>query len=273
MPVHSRLVARFGPGAIGAADTAGAGGAAPSLRADVSAETPLELRGPFPPVCRGLPPRYLLRNVTAGILDGDDYTIDVCVASGARVAIEPTSAAKAFRTTSDPAMMRTRIEVMPGAELHYDAGLLIPHAGAALRQVTEIVLHETARLSWSEALSFGRISSGERFRFARIENELRILDAAGHVRFERRSDLVPERDRDALESAVGRFSAVGSIVLVGDGLEGFTSPERSDAYAGTSPLPDALGAIVQVLGAWPEQVEAVLGATRAHAFVRPVSER
>ena len=194
MPVRSRLVARFAPSLDGAPG---------AVRADVAATTPLELRGPFPASIPGTPPRYLLRNVTAGILDGDDYVIEVCAAPGTRVAVEPTSAAKVFRSRGGGATLRTRVEVMPGAELRYDSGLLIPHAGAILRQQTEIVLHESARASWSESLSFGRLSHDERFQFTRIESELRVVDPEGRVRFERRSDLVPQRDRAALESAVG----------------------------------------------------------------------
>ena len=159
MPVRSRLVARFAPSLEGAPG---------AVRADVAATTPLELRGPFPASIPGTPPRYLLRNVTAGILDGDDYAIEVCAAPGTRVVVEPTSAAKVFRSRGGGATLRTRIEVMPGAELRYDSGLLIPHAGAILRQQTEIVLHESARASWSESLSFGRLSHDERFRFTRI---------------------------------------------------------------------------------------------------------
>ena len=244
MPVRSRLVARFAPSPDGAPC---------AVRADVAATTPLELRGPFPASIPGTPPRYLLRNVTVGILDGDDYAIEVCAAPGTRVAVEPTSAAKVFRSRGGGATLRTRIEVMPGAELRYDSGLLIPHAGAVLRQQTEIVLHESARASWSESLSFGRLSHDERFQFTRIESELRVVDPAGRVRYERCSDLVPQRDRAALESAVGRFGAVGSMVLLG-GPPG-EEPELPDlsalpgVYAGATTRHDRPCE-------WPEQIEA-----------------
>ena len=258
MPIRSRLVARFAPSLDGAPC---------AVRADVAATIPLELRGPFPAWIPGTPPRYLLRNVTAGILDGDDYAIEVCAAPGTRVAVEPTSAAKVFRSRGGGATLRTRIEVMPGAELRYDSGLLIPHAGAILRQHTEIVLHESARASWSESLSFGRLSHDERFQFTRIESELRVVDPVGRVRFERRSDLVPPRDRAALEAAVGRFGAVGSMVLLG-GQPG-EEPELPDfselpgVYAAATTLPDDLGTIVQALAEWPEQIEAVFSLARA----------
>ena len=163
--------------------------------------------------------------------------------------------------------MRTRIEVMPGAELRYDSGLLIPHAGTILRQHTEIVLHESARASWSESLSFGRLSHDERFQFTRIESELRVVDPEGRVRYERRSDLVPQRDRAALESAAGRFGAVGSMVLLGrQPGEEPDLPELSSlpgVYAGATALPDDLGTIVQALAEWPEQIEAVFSLARA----------
>ena len=177
------------------------------------------------------------------------------------------------RSRGGGATLRTRIEVMPGAELRYDSGLLIPHAGAVLRQHTEIVLHESARASWSESLSFGRLSHDERFQFTRIENELRVVDPAGRVRYERRSDLVPQRDRAALESAVGRFGAVGSMILLG--RQPGEEPEPLDpsalpgVYAGTTTLPDGPGTIVHALAGWPQQIEAVFSLARA-AWCAPV---
>ena len=87
------------------------------------------------------------------------------------------------------------------------------------------------------------------------------------MRFERRSDLVPQRDRAALESAVGRFGAVGSMVLLG--RQPGEEPELPDfselpgAYAAATTLPDDLGTIVQALAEWPEQIEAVFSLARA----------
>ena len=258
MPVRSRLVARFAPSLEGAPG---------AVRADVAATTPLELRGPFPASSPGTPPRYLLRNVTAGILDGDDYAIEVCAAPGTRVAVEPTSAAKVFRSRGGGATLRTRIEVMPGAELRYDSGLLIPHAGAILRQHTEIVLHESARQAGASrcrsAASHTTTGSSSRGSRASCESSIPL----GRVRYERRSDLVPQRDRAALESAVGRFGAVGSMVLLG--RQPGEEPELPDlsalpgVYAAATTLPDDLGTIVQALAEWPEQIEAVFSLARA----------
>ena len=251
MPVRSRLVARFAPSLAGARC---------AVRGDVAATTPLELRGPFPASSPGTPPRYLLRNVTAGILDGDDYAIEVCAAPGTRVAVEPTSAAKVFRSRGGGATLRTRIEVMPGAEIRYDSGLLIPACGSdpppANRDRAARI--GAGKLGASRCRSAASRTTSDSSS-PRIEHELRVVDPAGRVRFERRSDLVPQRDRAALESAVGRFGAVGSMVLLG-GQPG-EEPELPDlsalpgVYAGATRLPDDLGTIIHVLAEWPEQIE------------------
>ena len=129
------------------------------------------------------------------------------------------------------------------------------------------MLHESARASWSASLSFGRLSHDELFRFTRIKSELRVVDPEGRVRYERRSDLVPERDRAALEAAVGRFGAVGSMVLLG--RQPGEEPKLPDlsalpgVYAAATTLPDGLGAIVQALAERPEQIEAAFSLARA----------
>ena len=242
MPVRASLTACFRPSGRGVA-------------AHVSAEGPLELRGPFD----GTPPRYLLRNVTAGMLDGDCYEVRLTVEPGAHACVEPTSSAKAFVSRGCGASLYTRLEVHSGAILDFAAGLTIPHAGAALRQTTDIVLHEGARVAFSESLSFGRLAQGERFAFERLVSEVRVLSPDGRVRFERRSDLVPARDRAALEAAVGGYGAVGSLLVLGGGIEPLeAAADSAGTYAGASTLPNGLGRILQALGEWPEQVNDLL---------------
>jgi urease accessory protein UreH len=255
VPVRASLTARFLPSARG-------------VTAHICTEGPLELRGPFD----GALPRYLLRNVTAGMLDGDCYEVRLTVEPRVRVRLEPTSAAKAFVSRGCGASLYTRLEVLPGAVLDFAAGLTIPHAGAVLHQSTDIVLHEGARVAFSESLSFGRLAQGERFAFQRVESSLRVLSIDGCVRFERRSDLVPARDRTALEAAVGAHGAVGSLLLLGGGAEApLDISSAPGVYAGASSLPDDIGWIVHALGEWPEQMSQPFDAARAQWFAETAS--
>lgn len=226
-----------------------------SLRASSTAA--LEMRGPFP----GTLPRYFLRNVTAGMLDGDQYALGIHLDEGARVAVAPTSAAKVFVSRGAGALLATTIEAERCAILDYDAGLTIPHAGAVARQVTTIVLHEGARVAYADTFAFGRIAHGERFAFERFESSLRVTMPAGLVRYSRRNVLVPGEQRDLLAAAVGTAGVLGSLLLLGHG-DRPVLPEVEGAYAGASALPHGIGWQVQVLAARPEQSERVLSEAR-----------
>lgn len=223
------------------------------LRAEVSSTGALELRGPFP----GDPPRYFLRNVTAGVFGCDDYEVAITVEAGARVSIAPTSAAKVFNADGGRSTVTTRLEIGPDALLDFDAGVTIPHAAASLTQSTEVILHPTAAASWSEVLSFGRIDHGERFAFDQILSTFRLLDPTGAALYERTSDLVPASSREALTGAVATFGAVGTLLALGEHplRHRILAPPPTDAtYLGSSELPHGVGIGVHALDDWPESV-------------------
>lgn len=243
------------------------------LTSRVSCTPGLELRGPFPgPSSSGVSfaswPSYFLRNVTAGMLDGDCYEIDVRVGRGVAVRVSPTSATRVFVAREHGATMRVRIEVEPGGLLDYDAGLTIPHVGAIGEQITEIVVHPGARLAYSDSLSFGRIASGERFAFTRLTSDLRVHTPEGRVLLSRRSVLEPPTHRVLLEAACGGANALGSLLLIGSG-EGATPEQTLDTHAGVSQLPHDLGAQAQVLAARAEQIPPILAPLRLKWLALP----
>ncbi len=225
----------------------------------------LELRGPFP----GMLPRYFLRNVTAGMLDGDEYEVELHASEGVRVAVAPTSAAKVFVARERGTTLTTRLEVERDAILDYDAGLTIPHAGAVARLSTEIALHDGARVACADTFAFGRLAHGERFAFERFESDLRVSTPAGATRFTRRSVLVPALQRRQIEAGVGGAGALGTLLLLGEGDRPLLA-ETPDAYAGASALPHGVGWQVQVLARRAEQAQLVLAQAR-EAWLAPSS--
>lgn len=237
------------------------------VAAQVSSTSGLELRGPFAPADASDPPRYFLRNVTAGMLDGDDYSVSIHVEAGVRVAIQPTAASRVFVAHGDGrgARLRTHIEVEPGAVLDFDAGLTIPHAGAVGEQLTEVTLHPGATLALSEVLAFGRLAKGERFAFRTFTSEFRVRTPEGRTLLHRRSVIDPERDRETLEMAVGGAGCLASVTLLGRGAAP-EPPVATGAYAGISALPphegEPLGYTGLALAARVEQAVAALTSAR-----------
>jgi urease accessory protein len=227
---------------------------APGVIARTTHSAALELRGPF----EGAPlPRFFLRNVTAGILDGDAYRIDLRVRTGARLAVAPTSATKVFTARGRGARSALRIEVEPGALLDYDAGVTILQRDCDLEQSTELLLHAGSALAYREVIALGRLAAGERLAFARYAAALSLGVPGEAARYEERCNLRLPEDREAIDAALGGYGVLGTLILVG--FDAWPIPGCApDVYAGMTKLPNDAGVLVRALGERVEPVQQLL---------------
>ncbi len=243
--IRGRLRAEFAPCTRG-------------VTARISATPPLEMRGPFPGEAG---PRYFVRNVTAGILAGDDYDIALCAEPGARVVVEPTAATKAYTMREDGARLRLRLEAHEGSALRYNAGLTILQCGSAVAQETELVRHPGGTLAYMEVVALGRLARGERLAFRRYTASLRVVTPDGRTLYSERCDLQPDIDGAALDMAVGGYGVIGTLVLAGIDARPPGPPDRRSpgVYAGMTELPNGAGTLVRVLARRAEDATRVLG--------------
>ena len=103
--------------------------------------------------------------------------------SQAALQVHPSAAA-------EPALIRQRYRLEQGAALHAHFDPVIPFADARLDQRFDLDVHEHSQLYWSDALMAGRVTRGERWRFAGLAHELR-LRVGGVLQYLERYRLVP----------------------------------------------------------------------------------
>lgn len=219
---------------------------------------PLEMRGPFGGV-EGAPPRYFVRNVTAGVFGGDCYDVRLRAGAGVRVRVEPTAATRTYESRGETARSATYVEACSGSELTYCAGTTILQQGSSLEQSVELVAHHDARLRYAEVLVLGRLASGERLRFRRFASSLRVSDGAGGELFSESFRLEPDGGAEGLEGALGGAGVIGTLVLLGGARAVETELLAGDGvFAGASALPRGEGVIVRALGGRVEAVADVL---------------
>jgi urease accessory protein len=226
----------------------------------VSASSPLELRGPF--FAAADPPLFLLRNVTAGILAGDRYNVSLRSERGARVSVANTSATKVYAMPGGHAESFLSIDLAAGSYLAYTPAPVILQAGADLVQATRILVAEEATLVYSEVVVLGRLASGERCAFGRFASELSVSRAGcegpGYLE---RFTLRPAWD--SIDGVLGGYGVVGTVLVIGPGVQSSYAQETLDAldgcYAGASELPCG-GLIVRVLA---DRSDAALQAVEA----------
>ncbi len=205
-------------------------------------------------------PRFFLRNVTAGILAGDDYDIGLCAEPGARVEVGPTAATQVFTMPGqNGARSRLRLEVHEGAVLRYDAGVAILQRGSALDQSTELVVHPGGALAYQEVVALGRLAHGERLLFRRYAASLSIVTPGGRALYRERCDLRPEIEGVALDMAVGGHGVMATLVLTGVDMRSPGSPSQAPGmYAGVTALPNGAGTLIRVLARRVEDATRVL---------------
>lgn len=141
------------------------------------AEPPLRVGRPLPDghgPDAGL--HLILASSAPGVFGNDAFAQHVVLEAGARVRLTSQSALQVHAAVGGgTARIRNTFEVGEGAELRCEWEPVIPFAGSQLEQRTSIHVAPGGRLIWSDALMAGREGRGERWQFASLRQELRVM--------------------------------------------------------------------------------------------------
>lgn len=202
---------------------------------------PLRVVRPFYP--EGERPAHLyLLNTTAGILEGDQLEISLRLEKETHAVVMTPAATRVHSMPSGEARQRTTLTVGSGAILEYLAEPVLPYAGAAFHQETEIKLEEGAVLFYADLLGPGRLGRGESFAYRLYENQLRMVDREGLLVQERFRLAPAEHPLEEIGVMEG-FSHLGTLYLVCPEekrtplLSAFRSAEAGNLFWGATLLP------------------------------------
>jgi len=120
------------------------------------------LRVRFPNTQDGL--EAVIVNTGGGMTGGDEFTIDIDVAAGARLVAGTAAAEKIYRSTGPDTVMNVRLSVGAGARLAWLPQETILFDRACLKRRIDVDLAEDASLVMAEAVLFGRAAMGEAMR-------------------------------------------------------------------------------------------------------------
>ncbi len=149
-----------------------------------------------------------------GLVDGDRFALEISVGPGARAFVSSQGPTRVFRSARG-ALSETVARVEEGGAL-----VLVPEptacfAGARYTQGTQVSLAPGASLALWEVLSAGR----ERWGFTHCQSTLRVLPF-----LDERWVLDPEHG--PLEARMGRFGAIGTLLLAGPLFSGMVEQIR-----------------------------------------------
>ncbi len=157
---------------------------------------------------------YLL-SPTGGVVQGDQYQIDIRVGAEAHALITTQAATKVYRMPDGAASQTVKIEVGENAILEYVPDPLILFADADFTQTLEITLRPGALLLIHDLIMPGRLARGEVLQFRSFRSKVVVRDEGGLLLYDAMHARPRENDLLRLGLLEGR-PCWGSWYLLGD---------------------------------------------------------
>jgi urease accessory protein len=204
--------------------------------------TPLQVMQPISDVSGGVI-AYLL-SPTGGVVQGDEYRIDLVLEEGAHGIFTTQAATKVYRMPDCGAVQTINIEVHPGAVLEFIPDATILFKGADLAQKIQVTLHPGALLLMHDIIMPGRLARGEFMEFRRYQSRVVVRDEQGMLLYEN-INLTPDVNNYQQVGILEGYACWGNWYLLGALQDHKIDPAQFclDHLAMLGGTSDALGSI------------------------------
>jgi urease accessory protein len=113
--------------------------------------------------------RLMIMSSSPGVLDHDNYSIEVYIEEDAKVHLTTQGYQRLF-TMSNQASQCMNVYVRNNGLFCFLPHPIVPHAASNFSSANNIYLNKNHHLIWSEIITCGRKLSGEEFKFTRYHN-------------------------------------------------------------------------------------------------------
>lgn len=121
------------------------------------------------------PALYLMvMSSSPGILDGDEYDIQICLEEKSRLMLQSQAYQRLFNMKKG-ALQKQVIHLKAGSVFSYVQHPVVPHENSIFKSHSIIRLEDDCALSFGEIITCGRKHSGEIFRFKHYQNLIEIF--------------------------------------------------------------------------------------------------
>ncbi len=196
-------------------------------------------------------------SVGGGILQGDRYTIDIKAEKNSFGYVHTQSANRIQAMNANYASQHQILEVEEGAYLEYLPDINIPYKNARFISQTDIKVHPTATLIYSESWISGRKHhNDERFEFDLLSLSTTVTDDQDTVLFKEKLLIEPEKMPIRYASMMGKYDVFSNVIVItpketADRIVARVSErfeEFGDVAWGVSRLPDNKGLMFRAVG-------------------------
>jgi urease accessory protein len=115
------------------------------------------------------PLHLMLMSASPGILDGDDYQLQINVGEHSQLHLHTQSYQRLFNMKTG-ACQCMALDIQQGASFIYVPHPAVPHEQSVFTSRNKVYLHHNSRLIWGELLTCGRKLNGEQFSFSKYHS-------------------------------------------------------------------------------------------------------
>ncbi len=203
--------------------------------------------------------RLMLMSSSPGVLNKDDFKMDVNVEAGAALHCT-TQGYQRIYTMQGRADLQMNVHMADNASMFYLPHPTVPHSGSDFSSVSNIHLQKRHQLIWSEIITCGRKLSGEEFLFRKfqsvvniyVEGKLAVRENVLLEPFKRNIHAMGQLEGYTHQSSLMYLNTVADMDLLSAlCLESLSGKEH--IHYGVSALP-VNGLLVRILGYKGEQL-------------------
>ncbi len=201
-----------------------------------------------------------------GLVDGDHLSVELDVAEGAAALLSSQGSNRVYRS---PRGCRSDLSarVAEGALLALVPDPTMCFAGARYSQRQDVQLAQGASLVLMDLVTAGRSANGERWAFTHYSSALRV-HREGRSLLDERWLLDPHHG--TLPERLGRFDALGTVLLVGPALA--SAREALAGHVGALPVTPRAGLVCSASPLGPDGLVLRAAATSAEVLLRTARE-
>ncbi|QRN98738.1 urease accessory protein UreD [Archangium violaceum] len=201
-----------------------------------------------------------------GLVDGDHLSVELDVAEGAAALLSSQGSTRVYRS---PRGCRSDLSarVAEGALLALVPDPTMCFAGARYDQRQDVQLAPGASLILMDLVTAGRSANGERWAFTHYSSALRV-HREGRALLDERWLLDPHQG--TLPERLGRFDALGTVLLVGPSLA--SAREALAERVGALPVIPRAGLVCSASPLGPDGLVLRAAATSAEVLLRTARE-
>lgn len=206
-----------------------------------------------------------LRNNSPGLFAQDRLNISLNLKQNTQTYLTEQSATKVHPMTSGAtAEVNYQWNIEEGAMVEFVSEPLILYRDSALKQKTQIELHPTASLFWSDIVLPGRLARGEFYQFCFYHNCLEVYSDRGELWLKEQTYLKGNNNKFGNSKLFASLPVLGTAIaimpdvelsLLEQAINNLNQDSFNKLITATSVLPHNKGILIKVLASQVQTIK------------------